>query len=65
MSGDGLETVHRACPYCGEPIDLTVDLSVPRQDYVEDCAVCCQPIEVGVEVGGAGEVGVTLRRDDE
>ena len=35
------------CPYCGEEISMVLDLSVPgRQTYVEDCEVCCNPIEV-------------------
>jgi hypothetical protein len=29
------------CPYCGEAITVLVDGSVARQDYVEDCEVCC------------------------
>jgi hypothetical protein len=39
------------CPYCGEQISIVVDLSVRRQTYVEDCEVCCNPIEIdcGVE----------------
>jgi hypothetical protein len=35
-----------ACPFCGEPISMLLDLSVDRQDYVEDCEVCCRPIQV-------------------
>jgi transcription elongation factor Elf1 len=35
-----------ACPYCGEEISMVLDLSVSRQTYVEDCEVCCRPIEV-------------------
>lgn len=35
-----------ACPYCGEEISMVLDLSVPRQTYVEDCEVCCRPIQV-------------------
>jgi len=34
------------CPYCGEPISMVLDLSVPEQVYVEDCEVCCRPIEL-------------------
>jgi len=34
------------CPYCGEEISMVLDVSVPRQTYVEDCEVCCNPIEV-------------------
>lgn len=32
------------CPYCGESLVAEIDPSVSRQTYVEDCAVCCQPI---------------------
>jgi transcription elongation factor Elf1 len=38
------------CPYCGEEISMVLDLSVPRQKYVEDCEVCCNPIEVTYSV---------------
>jgi Cysteine-rich CPXCG len=34
------------CPHCGETIHLTLDLSVARQSYVEDCPVCCRPMMV-------------------
>ena len=35
-----------ACPYCGEQISMVLDLSVEGQTYVEDCEVCCNPIEI-------------------
>ncbi len=35
-----------SCPHCGETIDLTLDLSVPEQSYIEDCPVCCKPMQV-------------------
>ena len=35
-----------ACPYCGERISMVLDTSVARQTYIEDCEVCCRPIEV-------------------
>ena len=34
------------CPYCWQTISMVLDVSVPEQTYVEDCEVCCQPIEV-------------------
>jgi hypothetical protein len=34
------------CPHCGETIDLTLDLSVSEQSYIEDCPVCCKPMMV-------------------
>jgi transcription elongation factor Elf1 len=38
------------CPYCWQAISMVLDLSVPEQTYVEDCEVCCQPIEVSYAV---------------
>jgi len=34
------------CPYCSERISVFLDPSVPEQQYVEDCEVCCNPIEI-------------------
>ncbi|MFC4095092.1 CPXCG motif-containing cysteine-rich protein [Euzebyella saccharophila] len=34
------------CPYCWEDISMLIDPSINRQVYVEDCEVCCNPIEV-------------------
>jgi hypothetical protein len=34
------------CPYCWQEISMVLDLSVDRQTYVEDCEVCCRPIEI-------------------
>ncbi len=53
------------CPYCGEVILIRLDLSAGAQTYVEDCQVCCQPIQVGVRVdaGGALEAVAADRVD--
>jgi hypothetical protein len=35
------------CPYCGEPIILVVDEGGgANQSYIEDCEVCCRPMQV-------------------
>jgi hypothetical protein len=34
------------CPYCWEPIEISLDLSVDEQQHVEDCSVCCRPIVI-------------------
>jgi len=34
------------CPYCWETISMLIDTSVPSQTYIEDCEVCCRPIEI-------------------
>lgn len=36
------------CPYCWETISILVDTSVSRQQFVEDCEVCCNPIDFTV-----------------
>jgi hypothetical protein len=57
--------VELSCPYCGEPLSLVVDETGGRaQTYIEDCAVCCQPIEVSAEVD-ADEFDVQVRRIDD
>lgn len=37
---------HFQCPYCWEDISMLLDFSVSEQSYVEDCEVCCNPIEI-------------------
>jgi hypothetical protein len=43
------------CPYCGERLETRIDLTAEEPSYVEDCGVCCRPIEFHVErePGGA------------
>jgi transcription elongation factor Elf1 len=54
------------CPYCGESFITNVEADDGDQDYIEDCQVCCQPIEVHVEVGFDGEsVSLSVRRNDD
>ena len=54
------------CPYCGEAVALLVDWSAGSQRYVEDCEVCCRPMEVTLDTAMPGEPGtVTAHRDDE
>ena len=38
------------CPFCGEEITMVLDLSVHRHTYVEDCEVCCNPLEISYTV---------------
>ncbi len=34
------------CPYCWEEISMLLDSSVSVQTYIEDCEVCCNPIQL-------------------
>ena len=59
-----LEPLLLHCPYCGEGFETTADLSAGSQHYIEDCAVCCRPIEVRLTVSDDGElVDVQTRTD--
>lgn len=60
-----LESVFCNCPWCGESIELLVDCSVEQQDYIEDCSVCCSPINVSVVVDQDGMPEVTVTTDRE
>jgi hypothetical protein len=47
------------CPYCGESVEVRLDPgSGPRQEYVEDCEICCQPwlLDVRYDEHGAAQV---------
>ena len=49
------------CPFCAEPISIVVDFSAGSQTYVEDCQVCCQPMQVSVGVDADGSRSVEVR----
>jgi len=34
------------CPYCWQTVSMIVDLSIAEQRYIEDCEVCCNPIQI-------------------
>ena len=34
------------CPFCNETVLFFIDPSQEEQNYIEDCTVCCRPIEV-------------------
>ncbi len=53
------------CPYCGEAIELIIDDSVDHQEYVEDCPVCCRPINVDVAVHGSADIVISCRAEGE
>ena len=34
------------CPYCWEEISMLLEPSNTEQQYIEDCEVCCRPIQI-------------------
>ncbi|MDQ2659177.1 MAG: CPXCG motif-containing cysteine-rich protein [Verrucomicrobiota bacterium] len=51
-----------ACPHCGESFPLLIDTSIAEQSLVEDCSVCCRPINLTI-LCRPGEI-VDLRESD-
>lgn len=56
-----IETHDVQCPYCGETIELDIEVMDDDQSYIEDCTVCCRPIQYTVTTGEDG-VQVTAAR---
>jgi transcription elongation factor Elf1 len=38
------------CPYCWEQISMLIDTSQSQQVYIEDCEICCNPIQLSVTI---------------
>ncbi|MBI3563539.1 MAG: CPXCG motif-containing cysteine-rich protein [Gammaproteobacteria bacterium] len=53
------------CPYCGEVIEILIDNSVPAQQYIEDCQVCCRPITIKTKLTRRGELEVAVSHENE
>jgi hypothetical protein len=54
------------CPYCGEVVNLSIDdAGGVTQRYVEDCPVCCRPMDVLTHANEEdGDVRVHVQRLD-
>ena len=59
------ESTDIQCPYCGETLEITIDLSVGDRQYIEDCQVCCKPIQFRIRVSPDGESSINVRSEDE
>lgn len=60
-----MEPAHISCPYCGESLEILIDISVRRQEYIEDCQVCCKPISLSICVNDEGQPNIEVRSEDE
>ena len=43
------------CPFCAEVMSILIDISAGDQSYIEDCQVCCQPMQIGFQTSD-GEI---------
>ena len=47
-----LESQDYQCPYCGEQVEVLLDLSAGDQQYIEDCPGCCRRIVFSLQTDG-------------
>jgi len=63
---DYLHSYTVSCPYCGESFETRIDTSQGNQSYIEDCYVCCRPLQFYLQVDHDGNILDLLpQRDDE
>ena len=60
-----LSTERIDCPYCGETIEISIDESIEHQQYIEDCFVCCRPINIAVTVDPQNGIGLRCWSESE
>jgi hypothetical protein len=48
------EFVSFQCPWCGERLETRVDVSGGAHTFVDDCQVCCRPMELSLELTDGG-----------
>lgn len=66
--GDGVAdlTAPVDCPYCGEEIELSIDPGGGAvQQYIEDCEVCCRPMQLSVSWDSEGNAHASALTDDD
>lgn len=61
-----LEAKTVQCPYCGETIEIDIEILEEAQSFIEDCNVCCRPIQFEVAASRADDedVEIIARRSD-
>jgi hypothetical protein len=56
-----LVEVQIECPHCGAPFTTVADTSAGGYTTIEDCFVCCRPMEIAVECEPGEVTGVDTR----
>jgi Cysteine-rich CPXCG len=59
-----LETCSVQCPYCGETIEVDVEPLEEAQSFIEDCTVCCRPIQYEVTTNADDEIEALATRSE-
>jgi hypothetical protein len=58
-----LDEAQITCPFCWETLTILLDLSLPEQDYIEDCQVCCQPIRIRYSSAAGVLISLDVEQD--
>ena len=53
------------CPYCNEPISILVNSEDVGDAYIEDCQVCCRPIEITLSLDDNHCIQVQARDEND
>ena len=65
MTAPGLQESSIYCPYCGESIEVLLNPEDVGAEYIEDCQVCCRPIEFFLREDAGGSLEAEVRSDVE
>lgn len=60
-----LDEIEVLCPYCDSPFAIEAEPALAEQQFIEDCPVCCAPIEFQLGVESDGSWRLTARRNDD
>ena len=59
-----LEAHSAQCPYCGETVELDIEPLEEAQTFIEDCSVCCRPIQYEVAMNADDEIEIIATRSE-
>ena len=65
MSEWELQEAEIQCPYCWEAITVLLNPEDEGQEYIEDCQVCCRPIEFYLASDGMGGMMPVVSSDSD
>jgi len=45
-----MEELFFQCPHCWEEVSVLIDPSINDQEFIEDCEVCCNPLQFSLQL---------------
>ncbi|MCO4793275.1 MAG: CPXCG motif-containing cysteine-rich protein [Bacteriovoracaceae bacterium] len=62
---EGEEEYFFQCPYCFSSVSMIFETFYGKQEYIEDCEVCCRPITINYSIDDGKVTSFNaLRLDD-